>query len=338
MVTPKQSIFLANLTTAIGMGAALFGLLMVVHGGGPTSWPARDLWLVSAGMLLGILALMHRQDIRSAEDASLKWRALSDLDDLTRERDIARLKTTFVSNVSHEFKTPLSSIKACVEMLGDGEADDKESREDLYHIISTETWRLERLVDNVLDISRIEAGVATVSPKTFDLAAIAREAVSIAQEIAQGRSIVVQTSLSGRTCKVRADDDMILRAILSLLSNAIKYTDRGGEVIVSVWPDEQRGTVICEVQDTGAGMSGDELTHVFEKFYRSDGARSSAEGAGLGLTLVKGIIETVHRGSLRVSSSPGQGSTFGFELRAARRSDSEVRQEECRVAKEDPSR
>lgn len=338
MDTPKRSSFLPLLAIIIGIGAAFGALMMVAFPHVAVGWPTKDLWLAAAGLLLAVLALMHRQALRDAKKAVAQGRAMLDLDQVARQRDIARLKTTFVSNVSHEFKTPLSAIKASIEMLGDGEADHPESRDHLYGIISAETSRLERLVDNVMDLSRIESGLLDFSPELVDLNVIANEAVAIAAPVADAKGVALRTHSSTRGGEVFGDSAMLLRVILNLLSNAIKYTDRGGQVALSVWPERMRSSVLCEVRDTGIGLASDDLAHIFEKFYRVEDPRSPVDGAGLGLTLVKGIVETVHKGTLRVTSQPGHGSAFGFELPAARLSSSPVGQETTCVAKEDSSR
>ena len=335
--TPKRSSILPIVATIIGIGAALTALAMVAFPELTAGLPTKDVWLAAAGILLIVLALMHRQALRQAAHAVEQGKVIQDLDTIARQRDIARLKTTFVSNVSHEFKTPLASIKASIEMLADGEAEEPDAREHLYGIICEETGRLERMVDNVMDISRIESGLLDFSPDLLEVSAVAKQAMEIAQSFADAKGIALRMHASTRGCEVEADSAMLLRVILNLLSNAIKYTDRGGQVTVSVWPERRRGTVICEVCDTGIGLGSEDLPHIFEKFYRVEDPKSPVDGVGLGLTLVKGIVETVHEGTLRVTSQPGQGSAFGFELPAAGATVSPDGQETCRVAKEDSS-
>lgn len=236
------------------------------------------------------------------------------LHDVTREKEIARMKTDFVSNVSHELKTPLSSIKAYIEMLVDGEAEDEATRNEFYEIISTETNRLHRLIENILNISRIESGVVKVVRKRLDLTGVVKQAVDVASPQARLKNQEFVSQLAPVYQQVEADRDMIYQAVLNLISNAIKYTPEGGKVSVSVSVDERRNVVICEVADTGMGIPADALPHIFEKFYRVKENQKAAKGTGLGLTLVKHIVETVHDGQLSVRSEEGQGSTFSFEL------------------------
>ena len=236
------------------------------------------------------------------------------LHDVTREKEIAQMKTDFVSNVSHELKTPLASIKAYIEMLMDGEAEDQATQEEFYEIISSETNRLHRLIENILNISRIESGVVKVVRDPLDLTGVVKQAVDVLSPQAKLKDIEFVSHLAPVYYQVEADRDMIYQAVLNLISNAIKYTPNGGKVTVSAVVDERRNVVICEVVDTGLGIPTEALPHIFDKFYRVKQNQEIAKGTGLGLTLVKHIIETVHDGKLSVRSEEGEGSTFSFEL------------------------
>jgi len=236
------------------------------------------------------------------------------LHDVTREKEIARMKTDFVSNVSHELKTPLASIKAYTEMLLDGEAADEDARREFYEIIASESDRLSRLIENILNISRIESGIVKVVREPMNLTSCVKQVLGVAAAQAQVKDIKLTDNLAPVYAQIEADADMIYQAVMNLVSNAIKYTPPGGAVNVTVAVDEMRKVVTCEVADTGAGISQEELPHVFDKFYRVKANRKMASGTGLGLTLVKHIIETVHDGQLSVTSEEGKGSCFRFEL------------------------
>ena len=236
------------------------------------------------------------------------------LHDVTREKEIARMKTDFVSNVSHELKTPLASIKAYVEMLVDGEAEDEDTRGEFYEIISTETDRLHRLIENILNISRIESGVVRIAREPMSLTSVAKQVLDVVTPHARSKDIAIEEQLAPVYYQVEADRDMIYQATMNLVSNAVKYTPAGGKVTVRVRVDERRGVAVCEVADTGLGIPAADLPHIFDKFYRVRANRKLAKGTGLGLTLVKHIIETAHDGKLSVTSEEGKGSTFSFEL------------------------
>jgi len=236
------------------------------------------------------------------------------LHDMTREKEIAQMKTEFVSNVSHELKTPLASIKAYIEMLQDGEAGDEKTRREFYEVIASETERLHRLIENILNISRIESGVMKIVKEPISLTAVTKQAIDVILPQARAKGLEVVERLAPVYYQVEADRDMIYQATLNLLSNAVKYTSQGGTVTVTVTADERKGVAICQVADTGAGIPPKDLPHIFDKFYRIRGSNKLAKGTGLGLTLVKHIIETAHDGKLFVTSQEGKGSQFGFEL------------------------
>jgi two-component system phosphate regulon sensor histidine kinase PhoR len=236
------------------------------------------------------------------------------LHDVTREKEIAQMKTDFVSDVSHELKTPLASIKAYVEMLRDGEAKDARTQQEFYEIIAAEVDRLHHLIENILDISRIESGMVKMTREPVHLTEVVRHALDVAAPQAKAKGICLVERFAPVHHPVEADRDMIYRAALNLLSNAIKYTPEGGMITVSVSADERRGVAVCEVADTGAGIPAADLPHVFDKFYRVKANSKLAKGTGLGLTLVKHIIETAHEGKVSVMSETGKGSTFSFEL------------------------
>jgi len=236
------------------------------------------------------------------------------LHDVTREKEIARMKTDFVSSVSHELKTPLASIKAYIEMLTDGEIEDDKTRNEFYEIIASETNRLHRLIENILNISRIESGVVKVVREPISLSAVVKQVLDVAAPQARAKNIRITEQLAPVYYQVEADRDMVYQATMNLVSNAIKYTPEGGTVTVSARVDERRSVAVCDVADTGMGISPADLPHIFDKFYRVRGSSKMATGTGLGLTLVKHMIETVHDGRLSVTSEEGKGSTFSFEL------------------------
>jgi two-component system phosphate regulon sensor histidine kinase PhoR len=236
------------------------------------------------------------------------------LHDVTREKEISRMKTDFVSNVSHELKTPLASIKAYIEMLIDGEAQDEKTKTEFYEIISSETDRLHRLIENILNISRIESGVVKVVREPMSLTGVVKQVLDVAAPQAKAKNLKIIDRLAPVYYQVEADQDMIYQAVMNLVSNAIKYTPDGGSITVDVSVDDRRKMAICQFSDTGAGIPSEDLPRIFDKFYRVQANNKLAKGTGLGLTLVKHIIETVHEGKLSVTSEVGKGSTFSFEL------------------------
>jgi two-component system phosphate regulon sensor histidine kinase PhoR len=236
------------------------------------------------------------------------------LHDMTREKEVAQLKNDFVSNVSHELRTPLASIKAYVEMLIDGEAVDTKTQHEFYDVIQNEANRLGRLIDNILNISRIESGLVKIDKKPQSLMVILKEAIEVISPQSKTKHIRIVEQLTPAFYQTLADKDMLYQAVLNLLSNAVKYTPDGGTITIKTTVDETRRRVITRITDTGVGIPPKELPFVFDKFYRVSANNRMAKGTGLGLSLVKQIIETVHRGKMFVESTVDKGSCFGFEL------------------------
>lgn len=236
------------------------------------------------------------------------------LHDVTKEKEISEMKSDFVSSVSHELRTPLSSIKAYVEMLVDGEARDEETRTEFYNIIQSESNRLSRLIDNILNISRIESGMVKIQRENISLPTVIKEVVDVMQPQARAKDITLTVQDTPLYYQVYADKDMIYQALLNLTGNAIKYTPQGGTVGMDTVVDDHSRTVRVNVSDSGVGIPADAIPHLFEKFYRVNDHKKIAKGTGLGLNLVKHIVETVHGGSVAVTSEVGKGSTFSISL------------------------
>ena len=242
------------------------------------------------------------------------------LHDITREKEISRMKNDFVSHVSHELKTPLASITAYSEMLVDGEADDEETRKEFYSVIQSQAKRLNRLIEDILNTSRIESGLIKVEKGPVSLTILIEEQLQMIKSAAIEKGIEILRSAQNNGGgpivfgQVYADRDMISQVIVNLLSNAVKYTPSGGSIKIETEVDEIKGQAKVSVTDTGVGIPENEIKHVFDKFYRVGVNKAQAKGTGLGLNLVKQIIEKVHNGRVFVTSEPGVGSTFGFEL------------------------
>lgn len=239
------------------------------------------------------------------------------LHDMTREKEVAQMKNDFVSNVSHELRTPLASIRAYVEMLIDGEAEDERTKREFYEVIQNEANRLGRLIDDILNISRIESGLIKVQKLPQSLTVIIKEALEVIEPQARQKNIRIHERLTPILHQVSADKDMLYQAVLNLLSNAVKYTPEGGSIDTETLYDEARKTVAVRITDTGVGIPAKDLPFVFEKFFRAEANSRMAKGTGLGLSLVKQIIETVHHGRMFLESQVGKGSCFGFELKLA---------------------
>src|SRR5262249_50669388 len=176
------------------------------------------------------------------------------LRDITQAKEAAKITSEFVSHVAPEMRTPLSSLKAYVEMLTDEEAEDEHTRREYYDIIQAESDRMSRLIDNILNISRIESGLVRVAKEPVALAVIVREALDVMKPQADKKHIALSEMLTPVMHSVLADRDMIYQAILNLISNAVKYTPDGGQVVVRMRINEQERTISTEVADTGVGI------------------------------------------------------------------------------------
>lgn len=261
--------------------------------------------------------LVHAYDVTVAslpDNDSESGGVVTIMRDVTRDKEISQMKSDFVSQASHELRTPLASIRAYVEMLTEGEAKDEESRQEFYGIIRTETDRVARMVDNMLNISRIEAGIVKAELTDVDFAGVSRQVVEMMQPQAQEKSIKLAIKHGPLVYNAQADRDMMFQVVMNLVSNGIKYTPDGGRVTVTVDNDDATRSVLVTIADTGLGIPPDALEKVFDKFFRIENYKRVAKGTGLGLNLVRHIVETVHHGRVGVSSEVGMGSKFWFAI------------------------
>lgn len=243
--------------------------------------------------------------------------ALAILTDVTSERGIRQRHAEFVNSAAHELKTPLAAILAYVELLHDEEDSDEDTREEFLGVITTQAQRLQRLIENLLNLARIEAGVVKVDKRPVPLNEVLDQALSVVQPTAEQHGLEVVRDLSPMHLGVFVDRDMLLQATINLLSNAAKYTPPPGRISLRSRLDDD--AVIFEVEDSGVGLSPEDCQKVFERFYRVKKNQDMAPGTGLGLPLVKHIVQDVHGGSITVISQLGKGSIFRVVLPAVSR-------------------
>jgi len=230
--------------------------------------------------------------------------------------DLGRLEQTrreFVANVSHELRSPLTSIQGFLTGMQDGTVPE-EDRERYLSIVVEETKRLNRLITELLDLSRIESGQTELHLTEFDLnERVARVLIRQESRITE-RNLDIQLDFESDTCRVRADADRIEQVLINLIDNAIKYGGEGCTVRVST--RRERDMVRVAVQDSGPGIAAEDLPCVFERFYKADKAHTTGNGTGLGLAIAKKIVEQ-HGQKITVKSAPGQGARFEFTLEGA---------------------
>jgi two-component system phosphate regulon sensor histidine kinase PhoR len=240
--------------------------------------------------------------------------------DVTREVELNRMKSDFASSVSHELKTPLCSMKAFLEMILDGDIDGDEERDEHLRMILNETDRLTTLVQNLLNLSRLEAGITKMARDPVAIGDLLRHVEDICAPLARARGQTIRFEVSEFLSPVTGDVGMLEQAIMNLVSNAIKYTPEGGKV--DVVATLAGSCVEVRVRDTGVGIPEKALDTIFQKFTRLENhAGLKATGTGLGLPLAKFVAEA-HGGSIKVGSEVGKGSEFRLLLPTRRALDS----------------
>lgn len=231
-------------------------------------------------------------------------RQLVTLDDLSIRLSVARAHADFVANASHELRTPLAAILGYVETLDNPKAGgDAETRSRFLGIIRHEAQRMQALVEDLMSLSRIEAGKHDAPDEKLDMVAMARQAV--AEAAPRGRTELVSNVESAI---VAGDQGQLAQVLRNLVDNALKYGRSDGTVRVSIEVSET-GRLLLAVQDEGEGIAPEHLPRLTERFYRADASRSrAAGGTGLGLSIVKHVVER-HRGRFDIASTPGKGTT-----------------------------
>jgi signal transduction histidine kinase len=256
--------------------------------------------------LLGTFATQSALAIQNA-------RLFLEIEDKSRQLEVAsQHKSEFLANMSHELRTPLNAIIGFSEVLTDrmfGELNEKQE-EYLKDIYASGTHLLS-LINDILDLSKIEAGRMELELSDFDLPTAIDNALTLVRERAGRRNIALHTSIDNRLGELRADERKIRQVVLNLLSNAIKFTPEGGRIEVGAIPRD--GAVEVSVTDTGVGIAPEDQEKVFEEFRQVGTADKKAEGTGLGLTLCRKFIE-LHGGRIWVKSQLGKGSIFTFMI------------------------
>ncbi|KML45411.1 MULTISPECIES: two-component system histidine kinase PnpS [Bacillaceae] len=232
--------------------------------------------------------------------------------DITELKKLEQMRKDFVANVSHELKTPITSIKGFSETLLDGAMENKQTLNDFLNIILKESDRLQSLIQELLDLSKIEKQGFSLSIQQLDLADVLEDVVAIMKGKAAEKEIVLEYKREEKPVYIEGDVHRLKQVFINIISNAISYTPNQGVVYISS-ADSDR-TVLTEIRDTGIGIEAGEIPRIFERFYRVDKARSrNSGGTGLGLAIVKHLVEA-HKGTISVKSEVGKGTAFIIEL------------------------
>lgn len=233
--------------------------------------------------------------------------------DITDIRQTEKMRRDFVANVSHELRTPLSAIEGYSETLLDGALEDQAVCRDFINVIYRHSLRLTQLVEDLLDLSKLESPDFRPELAPFSLPGLVQQVIGLVGAKAQEKEIRIEVCIDEPLPQVLAEMSSLQQVLTNLLDNAIKYTPPQGRVVVSAF-DNGKGKIQVDVSDTGIGIEAKYLPRIFERFYRVDKARSrDLGGTGLGLSIVKHIVQ-LHGGEIWVESTVNQGSTFSFTL------------------------
>jgi two-component system phosphate regulon sensor histidine kinase PhoR len=249
--------------------------------------------------------------------------------DITELRRLERIRKDFVANVSHELRTPLTTIKGCASTLADGALDDREASQRFVKMINTHADRLHNLVEDILDLSRIESGALPLETGVYPIHEMINSVVGQIRPLAKEKTLTIEINIK-ENVQVQCDHKLIEQALFNLLDNAVKYTPEEGKIWIQTRDFEHvendrenrrnehgentQTRIALEVKDTGIGIPLSDMDRIFERFYRVDKGRSRAMGGtGLGLSIVRHIMDA-HGERVYVESEQGKGSTFGLTL------------------------
>src|SRR6185503_11336145 len=276
------------------------GLALGIKFQGTTAQAIGQKWVWQSFMILGVLSVLMIGGL------VLTYRSVN------KQVALARLKSDFVSNVSHELRTPLALIRLYAETLELGRISTQEKKNEYYSIIRKESERLSALINNILDFSRIEAGRKEYDFRETDIAELVRNTLDSYRYQIEQQGFALEEHIDASIPPVRVDREAIARALVNLVNNALKYSDRDKFLGVKLY--RANTELKLEVVDRGIGIDSNEQARIFEKFYRTcDPLVHNTKGSGLGLSLVQHITHA-HGGHVEVESAPGRGSKFTMTL------------------------
>lgn len=234
------------------------------------------------------------------------------LRDVSEAQRMEQLRRDYVANISHELRTPLTGIRGMVEPLIDGIMETEEERQESYHIILKETIRLEKLVGDMLDMSRLQDGRIQVELEPMELPGILDAAVRGMKRIADEAGVELRVETDGSRLACMGNEDRIMQVLVILMDNALSFTPRGGSV--TVFARDEGTHIAAGVRDTGCGIEPKDLNMIWERFYKADRSRMRTTGTGLGLSIAK-LVTRLMGGDISVKSEPGKGAEFTFTLK-----------------------
>ena len=246
---------------------------------------------------------------------------VSVLSDITKQKQLDEMKSKFVSNVSHELRTPLLAIEESLGLLLGGVVGEVGAEQGKFlSIAQRNITRLSRLINDLLDVAKIEAGKMDIKPVDFDLNDLVHHVAETVRSLAEGQGVTIKEEFPEGGLQVEADPDRVTLVVTNLMGNAIKFTPEGGTVTLAVDPTRMdpdislKPCIAISVKDTGAGISPEDQSRIFQKFEQGSApAPKHMSSTGLGLTIAKEIVD-LHRGKIWVESTEGEGSRFTFAL------------------------
>jgi two-component system phosphate regulon sensor histidine kinase PhoR len=254
----------------------------------------------------------HLQAVTTPILSGGDWASLAVFHDLSDVKRVEQVRRDFIANVSHELRTPLAALKSVIETLEGGAKDEPESAADFLARADSEVDRLVQMVEELLELSRLESGDIPLAREPLDFDVILRTAVHRLARQAERAGVQVTLELEGGLPAAVGDADMLERVVVNLIHNAVKFTPAGGAVTVRAEPAE--GAIRISITDTGVGIMPADLPRIFERFYKADRSRGGG-GTGLGLAVARHAVEA-HGGTISAASVPGQGSVFIFTVPA----------------------
>lgn len=254
---------------------------------------------------------VYTTPIKSQDNLAANAGAILSIHDITNVKKLEQIRTDFVSNVTHELKTPLTSIRGFIETLRGGAINDKDVAEKFLEIIDIEAERLSMLINDILQLSEIENKQQDAHIDSYQLKSIIDETLSIFWDVAAKKHINITHEVD-ENIAVLVNKDRLKQMLINLIDNGIKYNTENGGVHIKAFKSE--GTVTIIVKDTGIGIHEEHISRIFERFYRVDKGRSrNMGGTGLGLSIVKHVVN-LYSGDIKVNSEPGKGSEFVIQL------------------------
>ena len=237
---------------------------------------------------------------------------------VARVQNSQQSQREFVANVSHELKTPLTSIQGFAQAILDDTADSPEKRKQAAEVIYTESGRMHRMVLELLDLARLDAGIADITMSPVNLSALLNAIVEKFTPQSQKAGVEIKMDIPAYLPSLSADGDRLSQVFTNLVDNALKFTPRGGQINIKA--SVVNGQLFVSVADSGVGIAPDAQKHIFDRFYRADPARKGGarHGAGLGLAIVREIVHA-HGGRISVRSRLGEGTTIEVVLPVARK-------------------